>query len=828
MTVLTVDKKGRLLIGPRRLVEGALSRENANQKSGAYDSLAPWAKDIPSKSLLWIVGSDEMVSTLLGASDELKGTRISGLYLSLLYSEDEGPVLQSAVYCPTNSDAKTCQEALEGDRKRLEKMAEKGFTLSWENRLMVKSQFHVTGNQVHMSLSVPIGLLRIGSEAMTNKFIQENYLVEAKVGQEFWAKMEQGGTSLRRENYSDAAEAFSRALELVPGNPTAKRGLQDARTGLEVMRQFETAIQGAASALAGKDIVKAKAQLLIAQKLRPRDSRLSQIQAQVLNFEQRVELERIQAERNAAFQRFVQQGNDALEKGLGADALDAFRSALKLRPEDVGLQEVVSTVTSVQGARSELKLISKSLVMDDISKAYHQAKKLQEIVSRRLSKNVAVDKRFSRMLRDLGDETTRHVGELFNRLTESATAEKEKAEEALKKKDFSRALEAYEKAVQGMVRALGFVGLLKNSCPTAEVAKWHSKGEEAQSVRGGLESDRGKAGAQRSWQKGKDLLKDAREHVLKSRRDGSRLESARAAIAAAIDQLQDAKKVLGGNVDIDLKSALEESENVVKAMRPLEVEFRSAADLKGWSFEKGHWVSRSRDGQTWVQPNDVAVTTLTSPRLAFPRDFEVEIHFGVMGLKGDFRNSFFRGSSDPLTLRLVSDGGDDVTVALGRDKDSFSIEPAARIVVGKKSYEINAVSKHKGPIVLRFVRRRESATIEIGEKTIPSFQLSDDFRQIVITARSVQDYKNRLIAFPALFKISVRHYGLGADKSSRLDRGKTGEKATLTLARLPASGLSVVAPCFSFHHSRTFSSGPTTDAFFKTGHQVPQNIRPDG
>jgi hypothetical protein len=281
----------------------------------------------------------------------------------------------------------------------------------------------------------------------------------------------------------------------------------------------------------------------------------------------------------------------------------------------------------------------------------------------------------------------------------------------------------------------------------------------------------------------RELLKQGREDIVKARKDGARLASARAAFAAATEELQEAKKVLGAEVDADLKSAFRESESAAKAVRPLDIEFRSPKDLKGWSFEKGEWAFRSRDEQKWFQPNEVAATTLSSPRIAFPRDFQMEIYFGLMGPERDFRNGYFSAAAEPVIIRLVSrEGFPDFTIAMGKDR-SLRNQNSAGIAVGKKSYAIESVAKSKGPIVLRLIRHRGSASLEVGETTIPPFELTDDFVQIVIVTNSPQDFKKRFVA-PGFFKLSVKAYELAAEKSSRLPAVPDGAEPGLAAAQL--------------------------------------------
>jgi tetratricopeptide (TPR) repeat protein len=132
--------------------------------------------------------------------------------------------------------------------------------------------------------------------------------------------MQQGTFALQAGRYGDAAFAFREALRLVPGDPQAAQGLQEAQAGLEeeikLKRDFDRLMQSGTTAAQQQRYAEAINFYMQAQKLFPGDQRLLRLISQ------------------AKYANAMNEGQAALRSKRYADAVTCFEQALLESPGD--------------------------------------------------------------------------------------------------------------------------------------------------------------------------------------------------------------------------------------------------------------------------------------------------------------------------------------------------------------------------------------------------------------------------------------------------------------------------------------------------------------
>ncbi len=137
--------------------------------------------------------------------------------------------------------------------------------------------------------------------------------------------VDQAGTSMRNQRFDDAVAGYLKALQLVPDDPTAAKGLADARLALgNAAAQFDIVMARGTSAMRDfrfRDAIEAFGE---ATRLVPaNDNAARALRIAEVAFENRV-----------AYVTAIKRGNLALNNLLFADAAAAFTDALRLVPND--------------------------------------------------------------------------------------------------------------------------------------------------------------------------------------------------------------------------------------------------------------------------------------------------------------------------------------------------------------------------------------------------------------------------------------------------------------------------------------------------------------
>jgi predicted Zn finger-like uncharacterized protein len=145
----------------------------------------------------------------------------------------------------------------------------------------------------------------------------------------FAALLERSGNALRAKHYEDAVRAASEAVQLFPNDPRAKQARDDARKALRAARaQYNQLLTDADAALQARRIDEAGRLYQQAAELFPEDDAAKKGLQQV-----RAALDLLR-DAGAAYNRLMATGAAAMQGRRFADAVTAYTEALRLVPND--------------------------------------------------------------------------------------------------------------------------------------------------------------------------------------------------------------------------------------------------------------------------------------------------------------------------------------------------------------------------------------------------------------------------------------------------------------------------------------------------------------
>jgi tetratricopeptide (TPR) repeat protein len=164
-----------------------------------------------------------------------------------------------------------------------------------------------------------------------------------------------GQKALQSKSYDAAITSFQQALKLMPNDPTAVTGLQQARDAVNLAAKtstdFQKAMDAGQKAMTAKTFKQAVQAYADATRLNPTDAtakqRLQQAQQALTDANQRETLV-------ANYQKAMTVGQKALQSKSFDAAITSFQQALKLMPNDP------TAVTGLQQARNAVNLAAKT------------------------------------------------------------------------------------------------------------------------------------------------------------------------------------------------------------------------------------------------------------------------------------------------------------------------------------------------------------------------------------------------------------------------------------------------------------------------------------
>jgi hypothetical protein len=739
-----VDKDGRLLSGPLELIEAALARSKAHQKTQGYDDLSQWIEEIPASALLW--GTASFARTDLSQlplppvqADALQGTRISGGGFSLDYAEDRGLVLQATAFCPSSSDAQACREVLEDLKRASLRSPLLGLPdaqTNWAKRMMENSVLRDDGSRLLIDTSLPLPMARLALEAETRQILQAQGAFKERLREAYRERMKQGASALRDEHFQEAETAFTEALDLLPGDGAAQDQLNAARQAWERRKLFDRNIAEANQALASGDLDQAKTRLNGARKLRPLDSQLTQM---ITKWQDLVQ--------ERAFEKAFREGNAALAALDLAGAEDAFQAAARIRPKEGKVQESLTALHKARHAQSLVAKAEKALASQDNAAAYDAAKMAKEIV---LAELKSAGESFKPIEQKLAGDTAQVIRGLIRSCRQSSVVCQERAEQAARTKDYATAVEEFTHGLQDLDKAMSF---LKGFALLDGPKEAESTRKEIAADITALDLGRKKARGQASMQRARGLIAGAHEDLTLARKEGPRLLSARQKLRDALESLEEAKQLPGTAPDPVIEQTRNDLAKVAKLMRPLHVDINEGRALDGWAYNKEQLVFRTSETRTWAQAAGTASASLASPVTEFPVDFELAIEFSLLDRFGKLSNTSWRNFQDLLVITLLAKekGAPDLVIKLGKERQ----RKLAEISMGENTHHLGHLADSNNPVSsLRLVRHRGRLVLLVDGKAMASSIAENDFKQVVITLTN--GGRTQVIdVFPILFQVTL-------------------------------------------------------------------------
>jgi tetratricopeptide (TPR) repeat protein len=172
---------------------------------------------------------------------------------------------------------------------------------------------------------------------------------------DFERLMDMAATAFRGQRYDEAVQSYQKALEIVPGDPAALKGLDSARQALgNVTMQFELLMAQGGAAMREARFKDAVDAFAVAARLFPaNDSAATALRVAVAAFENQ-----------ASYVAAMRRANLALRNLLFDDAVLAFTEALRLVPNDVlaaaGLADAQRRIAELVRLRAESDALVKA------------------------------------------------------------------------------------------------------------------------------------------------------------------------------------------------------------------------------------------------------------------------------------------------------------------------------------------------------------------------------------------------------------------------------------------------------------------------------------
>jgi len=165
----------------------------------------------------------------------------------------------------------------------------------------------------------------------------------------FQEYLEQGDKKSDVENFEGAIESYTDALELFPESEEAQAKMATAKQQLDVQNEYAVAIRNADEALANSDFEKAKVEYTAAQGLKPNEA----YPTQQLNLINQKEAEVAAVEQQ--FQELVKQGDEAFATKDWNAAKNAYTNALNIKPGETYPQQQIEKVLGIEADEAALE-----------------------------------------------------------------------------------------------------------------------------------------------------------------------------------------------------------------------------------------------------------------------------------------------------------------------------------------------------------------------------------------------------------------------------------------------------------------------------------------
>jgi Flp pilus assembly protein TadD len=177
-------------------------------------------------------------------------------------------------------------------------------------------------------------------------------LARKKRAAEIKSLLDNGQAALNSKNFDQAIQAFDKLSKLDPGNPAAKKGLDEARKGKQVLEaklreaQFAKLVATGQSSLTAKNYDQAVASLRAALKLKPKDDKTAEAlkKAEKLQAEARTKKDKL----DRKVDRILAKGDKALERHDYATMTRLIKAAETVAP---GHAKVVAAKKALEQAR---------------------------------------------------------------------------------------------------------------------------------------------------------------------------------------------------------------------------------------------------------------------------------------------------------------------------------------------------------------------------------------------------------------------------------------------------------------------------------------------
>jgi hypothetical protein len=454
------------------------------------------------------------------------------------------------------------------------------------------------------------------------------------------------------------------------------------------------------------------------------------------------------------FENHVLEGDQALANAKLELAADHFEAAKRIWPDRDKPQQSLVAIQRFRDAKASLNAANNFLAEKKLTQAYVQAQGLRDTIPGNFGLKIEDDQRFRAIRAQLTEETASMLWQLANDLRAFAGKRKAIAEEALTKTDYPLALQEFEAALQELGKAEDSLHALKLFPLKGRSEEIEERRKETSQELAWLKSVKQKTRGLDFLQRGRDSMKQGDAHLILAKKKSVHLRKAEHAFSTALEQFGAAKDFPGTDADADLASARKARDHVAKLMQPFLLDFRNPKVLEGWSFPKEEWTLRTANPRARFQSGNVLATTLTSPLVEFPADFDLKVEFGMVNDIGTPRNGSWMFHPDFVVLTLVAKDKNSpaLTISFGNDTN-LKFQQLAHVAVGKKSYSLPG--QDEPSLRVRLIRRQGTATLSIANKQIASFPLEKEYHQFSFRVNNERLTRK---TFAAIYNASLKIY----------------------------------------------------------------------
>jgi len=749
-----VDQQGRLLLGPRESIKKALERVRSREISVAATTLLRAAQDIPGVPLCFLAAdpsdTEKGIFALLPAlvASDFRDARISGLSCFVTASEEQGLMVKGRAFCPTISDSQSVMAGLQNLRKNANKLV--AGKLDWRpvGKLLSACKFEAQEKTIEMEAAWPVADGRRALAWISDSIMSKQKAIAQAITQDRVELLTRADAHFLKEEFKEADEVLGRALDLVPGDPSARDKRNKVKISQDRKEKFDSCIKAFDKAVTTRDFELAQSTLAQARTLRGHDRVLPDLEKQLKTLERELE-----------FERLVGEGNKAIALKKFAEAVERFQQAQRFGFKAKEMTATVEALDRIMKADDSLKAARSRLAKKEIDEVFQQVEEVKKHVLGNFRSKLDEDERFRATVEKIAEDTLDILVGLVKEQRLLSQVRKKKGEKLSYSKppryadaetEYRAGIEQLSHGKKLLTKAVAFS--LKDKFNQLNKEK-EAVDDEYKSLEREAETSKGLA----SQQQGKELASQGRDLFAEARKkkDAALFQAAREKFMEAARHFKASLAVPGILAKGDLKNAEDHLIRIGHVLQPLDLDFAKARDLKSWGPPSSDWTFRTDGKLVWLQTElKTAEGSLSSPELDLPLDFELRLQFCMVTDGAILRNEAWNSVIGALRITLITNAKERLEILIG--KLPMEVQNLSGILVGsRKRAKVLHLESTKAPISLVLSQHQGDLLVTVADKLVDTVGLTGELRQIIFHVRNGTGPQSDLRYFPALTRIQL-------------------------------------------------------------------------